>query len=294
MIRLIYVVCHYYFTFPYYIHDFGDREVLLQQDSFDIQIRRHISVIAAFPLTQLWSVCVLHSRYILYPKKDITVFIYFSELRIHIVYVCTCERKRKTPLPFSQQSRIPFANSREGFKSIVAQKLARVVTLSTKNDGRCSFRLEYRDCYPTWSGQRPTSDTGATPTLFFVKRTALGRGRGFEKRKIMWALFSRTSHYFPVTSLSVLPFSHPDPSPPPSEPPVSWPCAGNDPSRTCNYHSEMARVVQLDNDNKDNNDKNNYHSNEENHGAGSDLAYCKRLPLSLSTTWKMIILLIRP
>lgn len=54
----------------------------------------------------------------------------------------------------------------------------------------------------------------------------------------------------------------------------------------------MARVVQLDNDNKDNSDKNNCYSNEKNHGAGSDLAYCKRLPLSLSTTWKMIILLI--
>jgi len=54
----------------------------------------------------------------------------------------------------------------------------------------------------------------------------------------------------------------------------------------------MARVVQLDNDNKDNSDKNNCYSNEENHGAGSDLAYCKRLPLSLSTTRKTIILLI--
>lgn len=70
------------------------------------------------------------------------------------------------------------------------------------------------------------------------------------------------------------------------------PCAGNDPSRACNFHPEMARVVQLDNDNKDNSDKNNCYSNEKNHGAGSDLAYCKRLPLSLSTTWKMIILLI--
>jgi len=55
-------------------------------------------------------------------------------------------------LSFSQQSRVPFANSRMGFKSIVAQKLARVVTSSTKNDGWRSFRLEYRDCYPTSSG----------------------------------------------------------------------------------------------------------------------------------------------
>lgn len=66
--------------------------------------------------------------------------------------LCMCERKRKMPLPFSQQSRVPFANSRMGFKSIVARKLARVVTSSTKNDGRRSFRLEYRDCYPTSSG----------------------------------------------------------------------------------------------------------------------------------------------
>lgn len=62
---------------------------------------------------------------------------------------------------------------------------------------------------PDIVGQWPTSDTDATPTLFFVKRMALGSGRGFEKRKIMWALFSRTSHYFPVTSLFVLPSSFP-------------------------------------------------------------------------------------
>lgn len=77
-------------------------------------------------------------------------------------------------------------------------------------------------------------------------------------------------------------------SPSPSQPLVS----SNDPSRACNFHPEMTRVVQLDNDNKDNNDKNNCYSNEENHGAGSDLTYCKRLPLSLSTMWRLIMLLI--
>lgn len=175
-------------------------------------------------------------------------------------------------LSFSQQSRVPFANSRMGFKSIVAQKLARVVTSSTKNDGWRSFRLEYRDCYSTSSGNDLLLTLVRRQHYFSLNEWPSVAGADLRNAKLC-GLYSHGR---------VITFPWPPyPSCPPStvllfhslsQPLVSY--ASNDPSRACNFHPEMTRVVQLDNDNKDNNDKNNCYSNEENHGAGSDLAYC--------------------
>lgn len=246
-----------------------------------------------FPLIQC-KVCILYSRYNLYPKKEIAVFVYFSEIHIHIVYMC--ERKGKCfSLSLNNRESLSRSESRVGFKSIVARKLARVVTSSTKNDGRRSFRLEYRDCYPTSSGNDLLLTPARRQHYFSLNEWPSVAGADLRNAKLCGLYSHGRVITFPwppypsCPSLSTVSFSHS-----PSQPLVPWSCAGNDPSRACNFHPEMARVVQLDNDNKDNNDKNNCHSNEENHGAGSDLAYCERLPLSLSTTWKMIMLLISP
>lgn len=153
-------------------------------------------------------------------KKEIAVFVHFSE-----IHMCAlCERKHERSPLFLRTIEDPFREAKAAwdFKSIVAKrKLARVVTSSTKNDGRRSFRLEYRDCYPTSSGNDLLLTLARRRHYFSLNEwPSVYTGRGFEKRKIMWALFSRTTHYFPVTSLSVLPFSS-------SQPLV--PC--NDPSR---------------------------------------------------------------
>lgn len=155
------------------------------------------------------------------------------------------------------------------------------------------FGSKCRDCYPT---------TSAT-TYFWHRRRhyfslnewpAVARAQIWETQNYVGFILTDESLLSSWPPYSTLPSSavlHLSLFHPPLDDPLV-PCASNDPSWACNFHPEMARVVQLDNDNKNNSDKNNCYSNEKNHGAGSDLAYCKRLPLSLSTTWKMIILLI--
>lgn len=80
-----------------------------------------------------------------YTNKDIAAFVYFPVIHI--------DRKRTL---LSTQSTVLLEQPR--FKAVVARKLARsfarpshIVTSNTKNDERRSFRLEYRDCYPTTS-----------------------------------------------------------------------------------------------------------------------------------------------